>query len=143
VLLGSNPQLAGLDLRPLWQELALPFPESKRIRRSEHAMVTFMVTKNVATQVRAGEFKAKCLELMDQVAATGASILITKRGEPVARLVPVERPLLPLLGCAKGLIELVEATPRAPRKRSGRKERAQLLSDALRPLAQKRPRRGR
>lgn len=39
----------------------------------------------------AGEFKAKCLKLMDEVNETGATIVITKRGRPVCRLVPVER----------------------------------------------------
>lgn len=37
----------------------------------------------------AGEFKATCLSLMDEVAATGREIVITKRGKPVAKLVPV------------------------------------------------------
>lgn len=36
----------------------------------------------------AGEFKATCLSLMDEVAATGREIVITKRGKPVAKLVP-------------------------------------------------------
>ena len=39
----------------------------------------------------AGEFKAKCLKLMDEVNETGTTIVITKRGRPVSRLVPVER----------------------------------------------------
>jgi prevent-host-death family protein len=36
-------------------------------------------------------FKAKCLELMDRVAERHESFVITKRGKPVAKLVPVER----------------------------------------------------
>ena len=36
----------------------------------------------------AGEFKATCLALMDEVAATGREVIITKRGKPVAKLVP-------------------------------------------------------
>ena len=39
----------------------------------------------------AGEFKAKCLKVMDEVNETGVTIVITKRGRPVSRLVPVER----------------------------------------------------
>jgi len=39
------------------------------------------------TTVPAGEFKAKCLQLIDEVAATGESLTITKRGRPVARVV--------------------------------------------------------
>ena len=41
--------------------------------------------------IPAGEFKAKCLKLMDEVDETGVPIVITKRGRPVSRLVPVER----------------------------------------------------
>ena len=43
------------------------------------------------TTLAAGEFKATCLKLMDEVAVTGKSITITKRGKPLARLVPVEK----------------------------------------------------
>jgi prevent-host-death family protein len=49
-----------------------------------------MVTK--PTIVPAGEFKARCLDLLDQVAEFGAELVVTKRGRPVARVVPVEPP---------------------------------------------------
>jgi prevent-host-death family protein len=39
--------------------------------------------------IKASEFKAKCLALMDEVARTGERIVITKNGEPVAELGPV------------------------------------------------------
>ena len=39
----------------------------------------------------ATEFRAKCLGLLDEVAETGREIVITKRGRPVARLVPFRR----------------------------------------------------
>lgn len=39
--------------------------------------------------IPAGEFKARCLKLMDEVQETGMSIVVTKRGRPVSRLVPV------------------------------------------------------
>jgi prevent-host-death family protein len=39
-------------------------------------------------QIGAGEFKARCLALLDEVAATGEEIVVTKRGEPVAKVVP-------------------------------------------------------
>ncbi len=52
--------------------------------------MTIVMTMPAArrTTVTAAEFKAKCLALMDEVAASGDSVLITKRGRPVARLVP-------------------------------------------------------
>lgn len=42
--------------------------------------------------VAAGLFKAKCLELMDEVERRGEEVVITKYGRPVAKLVPIESP---------------------------------------------------
>ena len=55
--------------------------------------------------VPAGVFKAKCLELMDEVERTKEEVVVTKYGRPVAKLVPVQgkRPL-PLFGRAKGTV---------------------------------------
>ena len=44
------------------------------------------------TTIPAGEFKQKCLALIDQVAATGSPIVISKYGKAVARLMPLEEP---------------------------------------------------
>jgi prevent-host-death family protein len=43
-------------------------------------------------EVPAGAFKQGCLALIDDVAATKREIVITKRGKPVARLVPMDDP---------------------------------------------------
>jgi prevent-host-death family protein len=40
--------------------------------------------------VKASEFKAKCLALMDEVARTGESVVVTKKGEPLVELVPLK-----------------------------------------------------
>jgi len=40
--------------------------------------------------VAAAEFKAKCLALLDRVSETRESFVITKRGRPVAKLVPID-----------------------------------------------------
>ena len=42
--------------------------------------------------VPAGKFKAQCLAMLDEVAATGEEIVVTKRGRAVARVVSVETP---------------------------------------------------
>ena len=42
--------------------------------------------------IPAGRFKAQCLRLLDEVAETGETIIVTKRGKPVARLDPIEEP---------------------------------------------------
>jgi prevent-host-death family protein len=39
--------------------------------------------------IPAGRFKAECLALLDRVAATGESMVVTKRGRPVAEVVPL------------------------------------------------------
>ena len=51
--------------------------------------------------IGAGDFKAKCLKLLDDVAATKESLTITKHGKPVAKLVPVPR-AVELFGALKG-----------------------------------------
>ena len=43
-----------------------------------------------ASEIRASDFKATCLALLDEVAETHAEFVVTKYGRPVARLVPVE-----------------------------------------------------
>ena len=52
--------------------------------------------------VPAGEFKAHCLALIDKVARTRQPLIVTKRGKPVAKVVPTEsRRPRKLLGSAK------------------------------------------
>src|SRR5580692_2866208 len=41
-------------------------------------------------QIPAGEFKARCLAIMDQVMQSGEPIVVTKHGKPVVKLVPAE-----------------------------------------------------
>ncbi len=52
----------------------------------------------------AAEFKAKCLKVMDRVAATGQTVTVTKHGRPVARVVPVERGRQRVVGSLKGSV---------------------------------------
>ncbi len=54
--------------------------------------------------VKASEFKAKCLKIMDEVAATGEPVVITKHGVPVAQLIPAVRKPETLFGALKGSI---------------------------------------
>jgi prevent-host-death family protein len=59
------------------------------------------------TTISAAEFKAKCLKLMDQIHRTGRSIVVTKRGLPVAKLVAVEpKTDLPIFGCLRNSISI-------------------------------------
>lgn len=58
--------------------------------------------------VPAGEFKQRCLALLDRVAETGMPIVVTKRGRPVARVVPIEPPAEALLGSIRVVTEIEE-----------------------------------
>ncbi len=40
--------------------------------------------------MRASVFKARCLSIMNDVQATGEPVIVTKRGTPVVKVVPVE-----------------------------------------------------
>ena len=42
-------------------------------------------------KMAAGAFKVHCLKVMDEVQSKRVSVLITKRGKPVAKLVPVAK----------------------------------------------------
>jgi prevent-host-death family protein len=52
--------------------------------------------------IKASEFKAKCLHLMDEVNKTGKEILITKNGKPVSILKPYKAVPKTLFGLHKG-----------------------------------------
>ena len=56
--------------------------------------------------IKASEFKAKCLHLMDEVAETGEEIIITKYGRPVSRLAPYRQRAESLLGINRDIIEI-------------------------------------
>jgi prevent-host-death family protein len=58
-------------------------------------------------QIAAGEFKAKCLHLLDEVQRTRQEIIVTKRGRLVARLLPVERESPRVFGRMKGTVEIL------------------------------------
>lgn len=57
--------------------------------------------------IKASEFKARCLGLMDEVARTGEPILITKNGRPVAELRPhTAAPRASPFGIHKGSVHI-------------------------------------
>ncbi len=55
--------------------------------------------------VKASEFKAKCLHIMDEVNQTGEEIVITKNGIPVSILKPYRTRPATLFGLHKGRIQ--------------------------------------
>ncbi|MBI3962793.1 MAG: type II toxin-antitoxin system Phd/YefM family antitoxin [Deinococcus sp.] len=57
---------------------------------------------DTARRISASEFKASCLALLDEVAQTGLPLIVTKRGKPLAKLVPLGEPGPPnLLGSVR------------------------------------------
>ena len=67
-----------------------------------------------AQTIKASEFKARCLKLMDDVAESGNQIVITKNGRPVSRLVPYR------------------SKPKAPFGRD--RDRIRILGDIVEPI---------
>ncbi|MGA8431856.1 MAG: type II toxin-antitoxin system Phd/YefM family antitoxin [Candidatus Sulfotelmatobacter sp.] len=57
--------------------------------------------------IAAGEFKARCLKVMDQVNVTRAPVVITKRGKPIAKLVPADEAPAWVPGRLAGRIEIL------------------------------------
>ena len=78
------------------------------VAASRYNLVTIiMVTESrMESSMPAGKFKASCLKVMDEVAATGRSVVITKRGKAVARLVPAAGRPAPIAGALAGSVEI-------------------------------------
>jgi len=57
--------------------------------------------------IKASEFKARCLKLMNEVAGSGVEYVITKNGRPVSRLVPCRKKPKSLFGIDRGRLEIL------------------------------------
>ena len=79
----------------------------KKIKETAEALRPRLVTP--PKEIGAGEFKAKCLALIDEVNRTGREIVITKRGQPRAKLIacPVQEEKKAFIGRLEGIIEIV------------------------------------
>lgn len=58
-------------------------------------------------KIAAGKFKTHCLALMDEVQTKREAIVITKRGKPVAKLVPVNEGADPIFDSLRGKATIV------------------------------------
>ena len=58
--------------------------------------------------IKASEFKAKCLKMMDTISQTGEAIIITKNGKPIAKMLPYSPPKGELFGFLRGQITYVD-----------------------------------
>jgi prevent-host-death family protein len=61
----------------------------------------------VIRRISAADFKAQCLSLMNQVEAQRSELVITKRGKPVAKLVPIEEAPRSVFGCMAGTAQIL------------------------------------
>jgi prevent-host-death family protein len=61
----------------------------------------------MSDKIPAGEFKAKCLQVLDEVQRLRMPIIITKRGKPVAKLVPLDDQRESFIGSMKGSMEII------------------------------------
>lgn len=59
--------------------------------------VTSVTRRRKPHEIPASEFKARCLGLLDEVAETKVALTVTKRGRPVAKLVPLDEVAPPTL----------------------------------------------
>jgi prevent-host-death family protein len=55
----------------------------------------------------AGEFKARCLRVMEDVKKYRVPVVITKKGRPVAKLVPPDTAPTDVFGCMAGTARIV------------------------------------
>ncbi len=70
---------------------------------SEAAVAPFAPTGAPHT-VQASTFKATCLELMDEIEASGFEVVVTKHGRPVVKVGPVEPSVPSPLGFLRGTV---------------------------------------
>lgn len=56
--------------------------------------------------VKASEFKAKCLKMMEEIAQGGEAITITKHGVPLVKVIPVHQKPETLFGALKGSVDI-------------------------------------
>jgi prevent-host-death family protein len=76
--------------------------KTSQVRRSG---VSLLMLKT--REIGATDFKARCLELMDEVERLGIEIVITKHRRPVARLVPARSASGGFVGSMKGMSEVL------------------------------------
>lgn len=55
-----------------------------------HNNMTIIRLGGFMEKIPAAQFKSQCLAVMDQVAESGRSVVITKHGRPVVQIIPVE-----------------------------------------------------
>lgn len=58
-------------------------------------------------QIGASVFKARCLAIMDKIQSTGEPVIVTKRGTPVVKVVPIRAGEDDIFGFMAGRLKVV------------------------------------
>jgi prevent-host-death family protein len=79
--------------------------KKQRLAKPKSKAMSFLMLSE--REIAASEFKAHCLEIMDEVERLGIDVVITKHRRPVARLVPIRPEAKPFCGSMKGSAEWI------------------------------------
>lgn len=75
---------------------------------NDHSNMTMVKYMQLTQQrIPAGQFKANCLSLMDEVNLQQRVIVITKHGKPIAKLVPFSETRKSLFGAMAGSVKII------------------------------------
>ena len=78
------------------------------LRHDDHGKMTMSQRAEMKTKtIPAGVFKSKCLALMDEVQAKRETVVITKRGKPIAKLVPADSDTDDFYDSMKGKVRIL------------------------------------
>lgn len=74
---------------------------------NDHGFMTIVILEQYMEKtIAAGQFKSQCLQLMDHVHDKHLTLIITKHGIPIAKLVPIEEQPANLYGALKGTVKI-------------------------------------
>ena len=76
----------------------------KRITKVSEPAPSAWLANTPVLEIGAGAFKDKCLSLLDQVYGRAVEVLVTKHGQPVARLVAPNQQMPSAFGFLRGTV---------------------------------------
>lgn len=68
-----------------------------------HRRVNGLIDVEPAIKISITQFRTSCFKVLDQVHRTRTEVVLTKRGKPVAKIVPIADEADPLLGALEGV----------------------------------------
>lgn len=87
--------------------LTSALPDWLTIKYDYTIMTIVDMEVTIMDYIPAGEFKSKCLKLMNVINRTHSELIITKHNKPIAKLVPIEDvKTKSIFGCMKDSVEI-------------------------------------